>query len=180
MGDAKRSIHSKISGEKKLLKYRKWDLCVAGSRAGGGGDKRENDGRSERWRWGDGWRQQDGKQVVEEWRQAQRSGCSCTVRETVVITRGCTCSGATLNYRDVKILRAKWTPWRLYLCVYVREMYLLIYREKGYVTVLWLEVERIIESFRSRCIRVDSCCGILMFEVDADGDMVCNYNYNEA
>jgi hypothetical protein len=180
VGDAKRIIHSKIGGEKKLLKYRKWDLNVEGSSAGGGGDIRENDGRSERWRWGDGWRRQNRKQVVEELRQAQRRGCSCTMRESVVITRGCTCSGATSNYRDVKILRVKWTPWRSCLCGYVREKYLQLYREKGYVPVLWLEVERSIENVRSRCIIVDNFCGILMFEVDAAGDMVGNYNYDEA
>jgi hypothetical protein len=69
--------------------------------------------------------------------------------------------------------------WRVCLFVYVRETDLLICREKGYVTVLWLEVERIIERFRSRCIIVDNCCGKLMFAVYLVGDIVGKYFYNE-
>ncbi len=121
-----------------------------------------------------------GKQVADGGGWVQGNMCSCTVRERVVSTRGYTCSGATVNCRDVcKVLCAKWITWRVCLFVHVRETDLLIYREKGYMPVLCLEVERIIKRFRSRCIIVDNGCGKLMFAVYLVGDVVCKYYYNE-
>ncbi len=180
MGNAQRTIYPKTSGKEELLKELEWEHLAVVLRAGRGSDKRENYGWSERWRWGDERGGYVGKQVACGGDWVQSNMCSCTVRERVITSRGYTCSGATVNCRDVcKVSRVKWIMCRMCSFVYVNETELLIYREKGYVPVFCFEVEKIIERYRSRCIIMDNCHCEIMCIGYLDDSSVCKHFYNE-